>query len=52
MHVLVVDIGGTHLKVRATSRKQRMKMHGRIASELTNLGPGWVGFQRRSTLDA
>ena len=26
MHVLVVDIGGTHIKVRATSRKQLVKI--------------------------
>jgi predicted NBD/HSP70 family sugar kinase len=80
MHVLVVDIGGTHNKVRATSRKQLVKiasgptltprtmvkavraatagwdyaavslgypgvvLHGRIAREPINLGPGWVGF--------
>ncbi len=80
MHVLVVDIGGTHIKVRATSRKQLVKiasgptltprtmvkavrdatagwdyaavslgypgvvLHGRIAREPINLGPGWVGF--------
>jgi len=80
MHVLVVDIGGTHIKIRATSRAQVVKiasgsaltpramvkavrgatagwdyaaislgypgvvLHGRIASEPINLGPGWVGF--------
>lgn len=80
MKILVIDVGGTHVKVRATSHQKRMEIpsgrkmtarkmiaavqkiitgwrydaitigypgavvHGHIASEPHNLGPGWLGF--------
>jgi polyphosphate glucokinase len=80
MKILVIDVGGTHVKVRATGRTKRMEissgpgitarkmvaavrqvtagwkyeaitmgypgpvLHGHIAAEPHNLGPGWVGF--------
>jgi predicted NBD/HSP70 family sugar kinase len=80
MKILVVDIGGSHIKVLASGHKKPIKvpagkkltpkemvvavrkaaagwkydavsigypgavLHGKIASEPRNLGPGWVGF--------
>ena len=80
MKILVIDIGGSHIKALATGQKDPVKipsgatmtptemvrdvrkavagwkydvvsigypgavLHGRIASEPRNLGPGWVGF--------
>jgi polyphosphate glucokinase len=86
MRILVIDVGGTHVKVRATGARKRVEipsglrmtarkmvvavkkavvgwrydvitmgypgavLHGHIASEPHNLGPGWVGFDFRRAL--
>src|SRR6266568_1265545 len=53
MKVLVVDVGGTHVKVLATGQWEYdvvslgypgLVVHDAPFKEPVNLGPGWVGF--------